>query len=172
MASAKIKMIPAVHQSNSGFSAPAKTSATFVEGAPVKMSSGTLVACSTANKSSTTHVKKSSVQTIVGISGGKTTSGDTANILVHKLQEGMEFIGNLVHTTVSSAKVTAAAIGTTTVYIGKAKSSDTHYGWSLTAPSSSGSVVQGKITRLIDPASTVNGRVQAVITVGGALSAL
>ena len=81
MASAKIKMIPAVHQSNSGFSAPAKTSATFVEGAPVKMSSGTLVACSTANKSSTTHVKKSSVQTIVGISGGKTTSGDTANIL-------------------------------------------------------------------------------------------
>ena len=84
----------------------------------------------------------------------------------------MEFIGNLVHTTVSSAKVTAAAIGTTTVYIGKAKSSDTHYGWSLTAPSSYASCVQGKITRLIDPASTVNGRVQAVITVGGALSAL
>lgn len=167
MAQAKIKMIPATHMSTSGFSAPQASSATFVEGAPVKLSSGTLAACSTANKSSTTHVKTSSLNTMVGIAGGKATSGVTTNILVHKWQEGMEFIGNLVHTSVSSAKV--SKIGST-VYIGKAKSSDTHYGFSLTAPSST-SVPTAVVTRLIDPASTVNGRVQAIVTLGGALSA-
>lgn len=168
MTQAKIKMIPAVHQSDSGFSAPQKTSATFAEGAPVKMSSGVLVACSTANKSSTTHVKASSLNTIVGISGGLAVASVTTNLLVHKFQEGMEFIGNLVHTSASSAKV--SKIGST-VYLGKAKSSDTHYGWSLTAPSST-SVPKGVITRLIDPASTVNGRVQAIVTLGGAYTAL
>ena len=167
MAQAHIKMIPAMHASDSGFSAPAKTSATFVEGAPIKLSSGSLVACSTANKSSTTHVKASSLNTMIGIAGGKTTSGATANVLVHKWQEGMEFIGNLVHTTAASAKV--SKIGST-VYVGKAKSSDTNYGFSLTAPSST-SVPTAVITRLIDPASTVNGRVQAIVTLGGALSA-
>lgn len=165
---AKIKMIPSVHQSDSGFSAPQKTSATFVEGAPVKMSSGVLVAVSTSNKSSTTNVKKSSTDNIVGISGGKAVASSANNLLVHKWQEGMEFIGNLVHTSASSAKV--SKIGST-VYLGKDKSSDTHWGWSLTAPSSASSMVQGKITRLIDPASTVNGRVQAIVTKGGALSA-
>jgi len=166
---AKIKMIPAIHDPKSAFSAPAKTSATFVEGAPVKLSSGTLVAVTTANKSSTTHVKASSLNTLIGIAGGTTTSGDTNNILVHKFTEGMEFIGNLVHTSgASSAKVSKVG---STVYLGKDKSSDTHWGWSLTAPSST-SVPKGVITRLIDPASTANGRVQAVVTLGGALSAL
>lgn len=166
---AKIKMIPAIHDPKSGFSAPAKTSATFIEGAPVKMSSGVLVAVSTANKSSTTHIKKSSVNNVVGIAGGKTVASSTNNVLVHKLQEGMEFIGNLVHTTASSAKVSKVG---STVYFGKDKSSDTHWGFSLTAPSSASSVPQAKITRLIDSASTVNGRVQAVVTVGGSLTAL
>ena len=67
---AKIKMWPATHQSDSGFSAPAKVSATFVGGAPVKLSSGNLVAVATANKSSTTHLHKSSVQNIIGIAQG------------------------------------------------------------------------------------------------------
>ena len=168
MAQAKIKMIPAVHQSDRGFSAPAKTSATFIEGAPVKLSSGTLVAGSTASVGSVTYSKKSSLNNVIGISGGKTTSGVTANILVHKLQEGAEFIGNLVHLTASSAK--ADTIGDT-VYLGKA-SGDTHYGWSLDTPGASSSAyIIGIVTRLIDPASTVNGRVQAIITRGGALSA-
>jgi len=167
---AKIKMIPAIHDPKSGFSAPAKTSATFVEGAPVKLSSGNLVAVATADKSSTTHIKKSSVDTVIGIAGGKTVASSTANVLVHKLQEGMEFIGNLVHTSGASSAV-ASKVGST-VYFGQDKSSDTHWGFSLTAPSSAGSVPQAKITRLIDSASTANGRVQAIVTVGGALTAL
>ena len=167
MAQAKIKMIPATHMSTSGFSAPAKTSVTFVEGAPVKMSSGNLVACSTTSKSSTLHVAVASLSTIVGIAGGKTVASSTANVLVHKWQEGMEFIGNLVHTTAASAKL--SAIGST-VYLAN-YSGDTHYGWSLTAPSSSSVAVQGVVTRLVDAASTVNGRVQAIVTLGGALSA-
>jgi len=168
MAQAKIKMIPSMHQSDSGFNAPQKSSATFIEGAPVKLSSGTLVACSTASAGSVTYVKKSSLSNIIGISGGKATSGATTNLLVHKLQEGMEFIGNLVHLSASSA--VASAIGST-VYMGKA-SGDTHYGWSLDTPGASSSAyVIGIVTRLIDPASTVNGRVQAIITRGGALTA-
>ena len=171
MAQAKIKMLPSVHQSDSGYNAPQKSSATFIEGAPVKLSSGNLVACSTANgaSSTTTYVKKSSTSNIIGISGGKAVASSTANLLVHKIQEGMEFVGNLVHKTASSAKVSKVG---STVYLGKDKSSDTHYGWSLSAPgASSGSYVQGQIIKLVDAASTVNGRVQAMITKGGALSA-
>lgn len=172
-AQAKIKMIPATHQSDSGFSAPAKTSATFVEGAPVKMSSGVLVAVSvntsSGASSNTDFVSKSSTASIVGIAGGKTVASSTDNVLVHKIQEGMEFIGNLVHSTASSAAV--SKIGST-VYLGKDGSSDTHWGWSLSAPgASSTSYVYGKITRLIDAASTVNGRVQVQVVKGGALSA-
>lgn len=167
---AKIKMWPSVHQSDNGFSAPQKSSATFKEGAPVKLSSGNLAAVSTANKSSVTYVKKSSTSNIVGISGGLAQASVTTNLLIHKLQEGMEFIGNLIHNSgASSAKV--SKIGST-VYLAKQKSSDVHWGWSLSAPSSAGSYVAAKITRLIDPASTLNGRVQAIITKGGALTAL
>ena len=168
MAQAKVKMFPSTHQRDSGFSAPQKTSATFVQGAPVKLSSGNLVACSTASVGSVTYVKKSSLSNIIGISAGKAASGITANLLVNKIQEGMEFIGNLVHLTAASAKV--SKIGST-VYMGKA-SGDTHYGWSLDTPGASSSAyVIGIITRLIDPVSTVNGRVQAQVTRGGALSA-
>ena len=159
MAQAKIKMIPAIHQSDNGFSAPQKSSATFVQGAPVKLSAGTLKAVSVT-------IKASSLNNVVGISSGKATSGATTNLLVHKIQEGMEFVGNLVHITASSAKV--SKIGST-VYMGK-QSTDTHYGWSLSAPSST-NTIKGIITRLIDAASTVNGRVQVQVTLGGALSA-
>lgn len=165
---AKIKMIPANHQSDAGFNAPQKSSATFEVGAPVKLSSGVLVACSTANKSSTTHVANSSLNNIVGISGGDAEASSTDDLYVHKWQEGAEFIGNLVHTSGASSAV-VSKIGST-VYLGKDKSSDTHYGWSLTAPSSPSSAIAGVITRLIDPASTTNGRVQAIVKTGGAFT--
>ena len=169
MAQAKVKMMPTTHQSDNAFSAPQNSSATFIQGAPVKLnSSGDLVACSTASVGSVTYVKKSSLSTIIGISVGKAVNSSTNNLLVNKIKEGMEFIGNLVHLTASSAKV--SKIGST-VYMGKA-SGDTHYGWSKDTPgTASGSYVIAVITRLIDPASTVNGRVQAQVTRGGALSA-
>jgi len=170
---AKIKMIPSTHQNDSGFSAPAKTSATFIVGAPVKLSSGTLVApsvnTSSGASSNTDFVSKSSTASVIGLAGGKTVASSTNNVLVHKFQEGQEFIGNLVQSTASSAKV--SKIGST-VYLGKDASSDTHWGWSLSAPgASNASYIQGIITRLLDPASTVNGRVQAQVVVGGALGA-
>lgn len=174
MAQAKIRMMAgrrAGHVSLPALTAPQKTSAAFVNGAPVKMSSGTLVACSTANgaSSTTTYVKKSSTSNIVGIAMGTAVASSTNKIVVQRIQEGVELIGNLVHGTASSAKVSKVG---STVYLGKDKSSDTHYGWSLSAPgASSASYVQGVITGLIDAASTVNGRVTVQITKGGALSA-
>lgn len=166
MAQAKIKMMAATHQSDNGFSAPQNASATFVQGAPVKLTTGELVAVSVTSKSNIEMIAAASVQNVIGISSGKAVSGITTNLLVHKIQEGMEFVGNLVHITAASAKV--SKIGST-VYMGKL-SADTHYGWSLSAPSST-STIKGIITRLIDPASTVNGRVQVQVTLGGALSA-
>ena len=167
MAQAKIKMIPAIHQSDNGTSAPQKASAVFIQGAPVKMSAGYLVACGLTTLSSINTITPASLNKIVGISSGKAVASSTNDLLVHKIQEGMEFVGNLVSITASSAK--ASKIGST-VYLGK-HSSDTHYGWSLATPGSSSAVVKGIITRLVDVASTVNGRVQAQITLGGALSA-
>jgi len=177
MAQAKIKMIPG---GKSGITStplanfPQKSSATFIVGAPVKLSSNTLVACSlnlsSGASSKTDFVKKSSTNLIVGISQGKAASGATSNLAVAELREGVSFIGNLIHSTASSAKVSTVG---STVYMGKDASSDTHYGWSLSAPgASSASYVAGVIDKLIDPASTVNGRVQARITVGGLLSGL
>ena len=169
MAQAKVKMIPTTHQRDSGFSAPQDASATFVQGAPVKLNtSGDLVACTTVTVASVIYIATGSASTIIGIAGGKAVSGITTNLLVHKIKEGMEFIGNLVHATASSAKV--SKIGST-VYMGNV-ASDTHYGWSKDTPGgSSGNYVRGTITRLVDPASTVNGRVQVQVTKGGALSA-
>jgi hypothetical protein len=173
MAQAKIKMIPgrkAGITSLPAFNAPQASAATFIVGAPVKLTSGKLAAVSTTNaaSSTTTFVKKSSTTNILGISMGKAVASSGANLVVARIHEGMEFIGNLVHATASSAKV--SKIGNT-VYLGKDKSSDTHWGWSLSAPgASSTSYVAGKITGLVDPASTVNGRVLVTITKGGALA--
>ncbi len=172
MAQAKIKMIPGRRAGLTSLpvhNAPQKTSATFIVGAPVKNSSGNLVACAIANKGSssdTTFVKLSSTGAMIGISLGKAVASSTNNLAVAKIAEGLQFIGNLVHHTASSAKVSKLG---STVYLGKDKSSDTHYGWSLTAPgASSGSYVQGKVVGTVDPYSTVNGRVIVEITKGGA----
>jgi len=168
MAQAKIKMMPATHQNDNGFSAPQKTSSTFIQGAPVKLTSGLLVPATTASVGSVTYVSKSSASNVIGIASGKAASGITTNLLVHKIKEGLEFVGNLVHLTAASAKVSKIR---SVVYLGKA-SGDTHYGWSKDTPgTNSASYIRGTITRLIDPASTVNGRVQVQITKGGALSA-
>ncbi len=167
MAQAKIKMMAATHQNDSGFSAPQITSGTFIQGAPVKISSGNLVVVAAATVGSLDYPNKSSFGALVGISGGKAVSGITTNILVHKFKEGMEFIGNLVDTVAASAVI--SKIGSL-VYMAQA-SGDTHWGWSLNSPgASNSSYIAGLITRLIDPASTVNGRVQAVITQGGAMT--
>jgi hypothetical protein len=55
-----------------------------------------------------------------------------------------------------------------TVYLGKV-TAETHYGWSLTAPSST-STIKGIVVDLVDPASTVNGRVLVEVTYGGQFS--
>jgi len=171
---AKIKMIPgrkAGITSVPVYSAPQKTSATFIVGAPVKLSSGNLVAVTTANDASSdmTYIHASSTSTVLGISLGKAVSGDTHALPVARFMEGVEFIGNLIHDTASSAKVSKVG---STVYFGQDKSSDTHWGWTLSGHGTSpATYVNGRITGLVDPASTVNGRVLVSIVKGGLLSA-
>jgi hypothetical protein len=172
---AKIKMIVGRKvgmATTPAYNYPEKSSTSALQGAPVKVSSGVLVAPSTTNAGSgsvLTYVNKSSTSSVVGILGGKARSGYTSDLVVYPLREGLEFEGNLVHATASSAAVSKVG---STVYLGQDKSSDSHWGWSLTAPgANSGSYIQGQITALIDDASTVNGRVVVAITKGGALSA-
>jgi len=173
MAQAKVKMIVARKAgltSTPAYNAPEKTSATFIVGAPVKNSAGNLVAVSTTNAGTSsliTYVKKSSTAAAIGISQGKARASHTSALVVARFQEGMEFEGNLVAKSASSAKT--SKIGST-VYMGKRKSVDTHWGFTLDTPgASSASYVQGVITGLVDPASTVNGRVIVRMTKGGSI---
>src|SRR4030042_2017915 len=116
MAQAKVRMIVgrrAGLTSLPAYTAPAKTSATFVNGAFVKNSSGNLVATGTTNagtSSNLTYPSKSSTANLF-FAMGTTTSGDTGSIVCARLVEGMEFIGNLVQVTASSA--VASKIGAT-----------------------------------------------------------
>lgn len=187
MAQAKIRIMPALAAPGGQgelVTAPQKTSATFAIGAPVKISSGVLVACSvTASKgtsSALSELKKSSVNNIVGFSRGKATASVTTDVGVDVIQEGREFIGNIINGAASSAKAAATRLNnntqSTVVRLAKVTSGDTHYGWAVDAKStftsSGASIVQGVITEFIDPASTVNGRVRVRVTKGGSLTAL
>lgn len=173
MAQAKVRMIVGARAgitSLPAYTAPAKTSATFVAGAPVKNSAGNLVAAGLTNAGTSSliqYVNKSSVSGTV-LAMGTTTSGDVSSIVCARIVEGMEFVGNLVAKSASSAKT--SKIGST-AYLARRKSVDTHYGWALDTPgANSASYIQGKIVKLIDAASTVNGRVLVGITKGGAFA--
>jgi len=176
MVQAKIRMIPgrrAGITSLPAATAPAKTSATFVAGAPVKLSAGTLVAVSLTNagtSSALQYVNKSSTSGTY-LAMGTTTSGATSSIVCARLVEGTEFEGNRVEKTASSAVTAATALYTTTYYLARRKSLDTHFGWTADTPgANSASYIQGKVVQLVDAASTVNGRVVVAITKGGALA--
>lgn len=169
MAQAKIRIMPgrkAGINSLPAYTGPQASAATFKQGAPVKLSSGNLAAVSTASAGSILYVKKSSTNNMIGIAQGTAVASVTTSIVVAKIQEGMEFEGNLISTTASSAKVSKVG---STAYLAKI-SADTHWGWTTNTPgASSTSYVQGKIVGLVDAASTVNGRVLVQPTVGGAL---
>lgn len=171
MTQAKVRIMPGRRSGITSFPAytgPQKTSAAFLQGDPVKIASGNLVAVtkSSSATSSIYFVKKSSTANVVGFAEGLAVASKTSDIVVTKITEGQEFAGNLLKGTASSAKVSKVG---STVYLGQV-SGETHWGWSLTAPgASSASYVQGKITGLIDAASTVNGRVLVTPTKGGAL---
>lgn len=169
MAQAKIRIIPgrkAGITSLPAYTGPQKTSAAFVQGAPVKLSSGNLVAVSTASAGSILYLKKSSTANVIGISQGTAVASKTSDIVVARIQEGQEFIGNLLSVSASSAKISKLG---QTAYLAKI-SGDTHWGWTTNTPgASSTSYVQGVITGTVDAFSTVNGRVIVQPTVGGAL---
>jgi hypothetical protein len=160
---------------------PQKSSATFEVGAPVKITSGVLVAvgvtASVGTGSNLSEVAAASISLIAGFSAGDAQSGATGSLGVHLIQEGMEFEGNLIHGTAASAKAAATRLLKHSASGGLVRlakvDSDTHFGWALDASStftgSGASIVQGVITEFIDPASTVNGRVLVRITKGGAL---
>jgi hypothetical protein len=169
MAQAKIRIMAgrrAGITSLPAFTGPQETSAAFVQGAPVKISSGNLVAVSTTSAGSLLYLKKSSTANVVGFAQGTARASVTENIVVARIQEGAEFEGNLIDVSASSAKTSKVG---STAYLAKV-SADTHWGFTLNTPgASSSSYVQGKVTGLIDAASTVNGRVSVQLTVGGAL---
>ena len=171
MTQAKIKIVPARRvgiTSFAGYAGPQAAAATFAQGAPVKIASGNLAAVSTASAGSLLYVKTSSTNNLVGISGGLAVASVTTSIVAARWQEGMEFEGNLIETTASASSAKTSKVGST-VYLAR-NASDTHWGFTLNTPgASSASYVQGKITKLIDAASTVNGRVMVTPTVGGAL---
>jgi hypothetical protein len=168
MTQAKLRMMPARRSGLSShpvYTGPQASAATFAQGAPVKLTSGNLAAMSLTAKSSLSMMKASSAAGMIGISNGLAVASSTGNIVVSKITPGMQFVGNLIHATASSAKVSKVG---STVYLGKV-TAETHYGWSLTAPSST-STVKGIVVDLVDPASTVNGRVLVEVTYGGQFS--
>jgi hypothetical protein len=122
-------------------------------------------------------VKTSSTATIIGIAAGNAKVSSTGDIVVNRIAEGVAFVGNLVHPTASSAVATAANIGATaylarivaSVSASSAAAVGNNWGFTTytTSVSSTSALVRGKITRLHDPASTVNGRVEVEITNGG-----
>jgi hypothetical protein len=174
MTQAKIRIMPARQSGLNAvpaYTGPQGSAAAFVQGAPVKLSSGDLVAVSTTASlgasSGLSAVDKSSTANVVGIAMGTAVASVTTDIVVAKFTEGMEFVGNLIHNAASSAKVSKVG---STVYLGKV-TAETHWGWSLTAPgASSASYVTGIITGFVDAASTVNGRVTVAINTGGAFA--
>lgn len=164
------------------FNAPKASAATFVKGAPVKLTTGALAAVSLSGalkipSSSSTMaikaVKASSRNNIIGIAEGQDVASTTTALVVRRIQEGQAFEGNLVHRTQSSAKLAATDLGTSMILV--KHSSDTHWGFGKSTwfkSSSIASVVRGKLVGLIDTASTVNGRVLVEVTKGGALTTI
>jgi hypothetical protein len=173
MAQAKIRIFPGKrqgHHSAPTITAPQASAATFAHGAPVKFSTGNLVAVSTVSAGSILYVKTSSTANILGFAAGKALASSTKSIVAHTIAEGVTFVGNLIQTaaSASSAVATAANIGSY-AYLAKI-SGDTHWGFTLNTPgASSANYVRGILLDLIDPASTVNGRVTVQITNGGLL---
>lgn len=191
MAQAKIRIIPG---RRSGITSPPCFTAlhtaaqSFVNGAPVTLASaGTIQAVTT-----TSYTKTHSVSTVshyithapdlttMGIAMGDASASSAKTVGVSQLAKGQQYIGNLIHATQSSAKVSKLG---DTVYLARydgygssvssASSNDTHWGWSLSAPGGSpanASCVMGKVVGLIDAASTVNGRVLVDILRGGQMT--
>ena len=183
MAQAKIRIMPARKVSGGStpmFQIPQDSSATFGVGAPVKNSSGTLVALGVTTSKGTgsllSEAAAASIANILGFSLGKAENSVTGDLGFSPIEEGAEFVGNVIHGTAASAKAAATRLlkdNASTVVRLALVTGETHYGWAVDAKStftgSGASIVQGVITRFIDPASTLNGRVQVRITKGGAL---
>jgi len=181
---AKIRMMPSTPLGGGAAlitTRPQKTSATFELGDPVKIASGNVVACTgSANKGTgstlTLGVKASSVNLMTGIAGVDAASGAVSDCPVFRFAPGARFIGNIVHGTAASAVMTTADISDNVVFIAKQTSSDTHYGWTKDVGSGISALkltlVRGRVTKLIDPASTVNGRVEVEIIAGGVFEGL
>lgn len=177
MAQAKIRIMPGRRAGIT--SAPRvmhaqKSSATFAIGAPVKVASSYLQAVAEVSSAGTgntlTEVHASSLRTILGFAAGKAVDGETGKLGVDLIQDGVEFAGNILHGTAASAKLAAGKVLGTTVYLAKVTSGETHWGWSIEGTGFTSSVVKGVVTELIDPPSTLNGRILARITLGGALT--
>lgn len=190
MAQAKIRIFPgtrAGHHSAPTYALRQKKAATFRQGAPVKIgadsgssSVASLLPPTTVNSGASSAVQfvvKSSTNNVVGIAAGNALASSVSEIVVHRVGEGVAFVGNILHPTASSAKLTLANVGATaylarivaSVSASSAAAVGNNWGFTTytTSVSSTSALMRGKITRLVDPASTVNGRVEVELTNGG-----
>jgi len=175
MTQAKIRIMPSGHAGLSSTPAQTLTQATAgtaVNGAPVKIASGVITACSvTASlgaSSAVSVVNKSSAATCVGILQGSMAASSTKALTLTRIQRGQRFVGHLVNGVSASAKMAATNLHDAVVLA--LVTGETHWGFANDASSTFSnyaSLVKGKVTKLIDPASTVNGRVEVEITTGG-----
>lgn len=173
MTQAKIRIMPGRRHGITScpmYTMEQDTAATFKHGAPVKLhANGDVVAASATASTSINYIAKAS-NNFYGFAAGKAVASSTGDIGVHLAQEGTTWVGNLLlaASSASSAVATQANVGDA-IYLANISSED-HFGFTLTAPTSSAaSYVSGYLLELVDAASTVNGRVMVEITTGAAL---
>ena len=142
-----------------------KSSAASVSGAPVKVASGYVQATSTAASQGASSKLTVVTGKIAGFLEDPCTASTTANVGIARATDNTVFQANVIAATSASsnAKLAQAQVGEA-YPIGK-HASDTHWGVvvSTSSISSVASRKPARIRKLIDAASTVNGRVEFTI---------
>ena len=145
-----------------------KANSTYVIGAPVFLDgSGYVAAATVAASLGAGNVVSGVTVAIAGFvaENGAASSSDTTNVTVHAAVEGMEFIGHVISAASASSNAKLAQTDVGAVMFLAKQNSDTHWGVIKHGNSSfaAGTHVDVVVTRLVDAASTVNGRVAFMI---------
>lgn len=142
-----------------------KSSAASVAGAPVKVASGYVQATSTAASQGASSKLTVVTGKLAGFLCDPCTASSTDNVAVAMATDNAVFQGNVIAATSASSNAKLAQTMVGTAYpIGK-HASDTHWGVvvSTSSISSVASRKPARIRKLLDAASTVNGRVEFTI---------
>jgi hypothetical protein len=169
MAQAKTRIMPFSHMGLSStpkLVGPQKANSNYKQGAPVIVDANGYVASPSTTASTGVGGKLTVVTQATKITGfvdqdGAASASKTSDVGVHRAQEGMEFVGHLISATSPSSNAKVAQTDLGARYPLAKHASDTHWGICKQTASivSVANVVSGRVTRLIDDTSTVNGRV-------------